>query len=267
MPRLAVRLLHAGLRHEPVRHVPEPCPPGALRDTATGAGRTFRQPLPLHRLPADFRRRAADGTPADGGSGRNGPGAAAAPAPGWIRKRVSRAAVAGRPARRPRGPSRRPAGGGLHRRGSVDHQDAHAVRQRAGCDPGRRVAARRALPEPSCDRRRRHAHRCLRRAGPGAAAVAHLCPALRGVAGAQLGHAGRQRRQRLTDRRCDALADRTRRPCGRDERARPPRAAAGGFLHRLPQERAGARRGAGVDQGPAAPSRRVFAGLQDFQTL
>ena len=35
----------------------------------------------------------------------------------------------------------------------------------------------------------------------------------------------------------------------------PPRHAAGGFLHRLPQERAGARRGAGLDQGAAAAAR------------
>jgi xanthine dehydrogenase small subunit len=58
-------------------------------------------------------------------------------------------------------------------------------------------------------------------------------------AGAQLGHAGRQRRQRLADRRLDAAADRAGRERGADECARAQGDAAGEVLHRLSQERDG----------------------------
>ena len=44
-------------------------------------------------------------------------------------------------------------------------------------------------------------------------------------------------------------------------------AAAGAVLHRLPQERAGAGRGGGLDQGAAAGAGRVPARLQDLQAL
>ena len=49
--------------------------------------------------------------------------------------------------------------------------------------------------------------------------------------------------------------------------ARPPRDAAGGALHRLPQECHGARRGAGLDQGAKTCGGRNAQGLQDLQTL
>ena len=55
-PRLAMRLLHAGHRDEPVRALPRRRA-GDARQRQRGAG---RQPLPLHRLPAD-RRRGAGG--------------------------------------------------------------------------------------------------------------------------------------------------------------------------------------------------------------
>ena len=54
--RLAVRVLHAGLRDEPVRAV-QARGPALARRRGHGA---VRQPVPLHRLPADPRRRAGD---------------------------------------------------------------------------------------------------------------------------------------------------------------------------------------------------------------
>jgi hypothetical protein len=59
LPRLAMRLLHAGLRDEPVGQLPT-APGGGTRAEPPGTGRhAQRQPLPLHRLPAHPGRRPA----------------------------------------------------------------------------------------------------------------------------------------------------------------------------------------------------------------
>ncbi len=62
VPRLPVRLLHPGFRDEPVRPVPEPGLPWRARHSRTGPGRPVRQPVPLHRLPADPGRGAIHGS-------------------------------------------------------------------------------------------------------------------------------------------------------------------------------------------------------------
>ena len=82
------------------------------------------------------------------------------------------------------------------------------------------------------------------------------------------GHDGRQRRQRLADRRLDAGADRAR----RDGDAAQPRArrdaAAGGFLRRLHEEGDGAGRDPRGDRGAAAQRRRCsFRDLQALEAL
>ena len=90
--RLAVRLLHAGLRLQHGRRVlprrPGPLPTSGVFDHA----RAQRQPVPLHRLPADPRRRLRARHPAGRRPPRGPPHAAAAAGPGRRDARTLRAA-------------------------------------------------------------------------------------------------------------------------------------------------------------------------------
>ena len=72
VPWLAMRLLHARLRDELVRHVPEPCEPRPGDHARTRAGGAVGQPVPLHRLPADPGSGAEDGAAAARAGGRSG---------------------------------------------------------------------------------------------------------------------------------------------------------------------------------------------------
>ena len=64
MPRLAVRLLHAGLRDVAVGAYERHGRAARGRRASELADDAVRQPVPLHRLPADPRRRRADVRPA-----------------------------------------------------------------------------------------------------------------------------------------------------------------------------------------------------------
>ena len=83
LPRLAVRLLHAGLRDVADRMLRALCRQAKEAHSATAGRRDRRQPVPLHRLPADPRCRPAHvrvaGQAAAGRGGRRGLACAAAP--------------------------------------------------------------------------------------------------------------------------------------------------------------------------------------------
>ncbi len=278
-----------GLRDDPVRHVREPLRAGgeashaqqlartSCRATCAAAPATGRSWTPAQRmfeLPAGALDDGADRSRS-------------------CEQLRSRRAAARR--RRPRGPTgvpfarrarwtsccraarRAPAGaaaGRLHRRRPVGHQAAPRPRRSV-------LDVTRASPSCAASRPTPHhiAHR--RRASPWTDAFAALVaragpqlhdawPTLRRPAGAQRRHAGRQRRQRLADRRLDAAADRAGRAawCCAQQARRTRAAAAGGLLHRLRAERAGARRAAWPGSRCRCPQPgAVPARLQDLQAL
>ncbi len=71
MPRLAVRVLHAGFCHEPVRPVPERGLPEPRHHARAGGRGAVGQPVPLHGLPPHPGCRTTDAATAARAGGRN----------------------------------------------------------------------------------------------------------------------------------------------------------------------------------------------------
>ena len=144
MPRVAVRLLHARLRDEPVRRSTR----RGRRRRATRARRgAVGQSLPLHRLSADPRRRAGDARAAAGGRlarpRRRGDGSRiAAERTLAARSRRSRAPTARIRARRP----------ALVRRRARSTQLAAACARTPGRAHRRRLHRRRSLGHEAASR-------------------------------------------------------------------------------------------------------------------
>ena len=241
---------------------------------ATGR-RAVGQPVPLHRLPADPRCRAAHvraaGAPAGHRADRRDAAAAARRCAAALRGAEPRrgAATASRAqdhffaprtldqlATLARRAAAGAAAGRLHRHRPVGQQDVprpgrHRLRRR-----GRRAEAHHRGRRRIAHRRRRDAGRRL--VGPGRAlargqrSLAALCR----PAGAPRRHDGRQRRQRLADRRQRTGADRA----GREHPAAPwrghARDAARGLLPRLHEEPAGAAASSSPASACRCPRRR-----------
>ena len=239
--------------------------------------RAVGQPLPLHRLPADPRCRRAHVRPARRAArrraGRRGArrrcatprrcAASARTAPSSSRRArwPSFAAAAPRPARRAH-PRR------LDRHRPVGHQACSATcRDLIYIGDGRRAEADRRARRRAVDRRRRVARGRLARARRALAEPARRLAALRLAADPPRRHDGRQRRQRLADRRLGAGADGAR----RDARPAPRRSgaarAARRLLHRLHEEPARAGRVRAGDRGAARARARSAARLQDLEAL
>ena len=241
-----------------------------------------RQPVPLHGLPADRRRGARDVR------GCSAPAAGAAPGRGADgsahrerrpKSELARAARSARSTRHVRIRSRRASAGA--RRARVD-----ALARAAGRTSGMR-ASWPAPPTSACGSpssiaisatsstsatwrscapsRARPTHltigaaatldRRLRRARRDMARAARSVGALRLGADSQQRHAGRQRRQRLADRRFDAGADRAGRDAWCLRRGAATREhAARGLLSRLPEDGAAAGR---VRRGDSRAAARV----------
>ena len=235
--RHAMRLLHAGLRDVGLclrrgRRA------GGARDHPRCAG---RQSLPLHRLPADRRCDEEDPRSRDRARG------AAGAAHGARRRSTARSS------RRARSPSSWRCAPGIPTRCCWPAAPISA------CWPAARASRRPAVihvthvpelnviePDEEGSHHRRRRHLCARRCRLLVEAIsgaAHLSRAARLAADPHHGHDRRQYRQRLADRRHAAGAA----GAGDDGEAglgaRRARAAAGGVLYRLPQDRAGGRRG------------------------
>ena len=261
--RVAVRLLHAGLRVQHGRRVLPARPPRQrprrprARPQRLRPARAQRQPVPLHRLPADPRRRL--------GAGR----------PGRRRPARRRAAPSRRP--RPRSPPALADGVGEFVRPAdlaealallAEHPDATVL---AGAtDLGVEVNLRGARPAYVVAVDRLPELREVSAGDPveiGAAltlseverALDGAVPLLdRGVAAVRVAadpqrrHDRRQPRHRLADRRPAAGAARAGRDAGAQLARRRPRGAARRLLHRLPRDAAAARRADPVGPGAAA---------------
>ena len=218
-PRLAMRLLHAGHRDEPVRALPL----GRGGDARRAS--TRRSPAISAAAPAIGRSSTAalatcDGAPADQFAAtaakralRRSPRSTTSAICSSATKRPSSPPPRARPARRALWPpSRRGAARRGDRRRPLDHQAVSRPEEDHLARPRRRSSTRsRDADSALCARRRRHAR------GRGAAAQrASSRPrpddvALRLDAGARERHGRRQYRQRLADRRSRAGADRARR--------------------------------------------------------
>ncbi|MNZ82496.1 hypothetical protein D3C78_1011940 [compost metagenome] len=240
LPWLAVRLLHPRLRHVAVRPAEEQQRPRP----APGPGSPGRQPVPLHRLPADPRRRRAELPPALPRPVRCPAGTDHQPPQGHCadpdrrteqrRQALPGAADRGRPGRPVQLAPRGAAAGRRYRPGPGSHpvpQDLAGDDLRRPCG---RAQAHRENRQPPGNRRRNPAHRLLRRAERGIPGLRRPAAPLRLAADPQPGHPGRQYRQRFANRRLATPAD-----CpGRADRPAPGRAsagdAAGRLFHRLP---------------------------------
>ena len=234
VPRLAMRLLHAGLCDEPVWHVPKPRRPAAQPITRELAQEELSGNLcrctgyrPI--LDAAQMMAALPPVRVDEAELLSKTGAACARPD--MRQRPIRLinsphTLADLLAARAAHPEAQLVAGctdvGLWV--TKQHRQFDQVSTSPRCDELRRIEDHAAPPR---HRRGGDAGRCLCRAGERPAAAAQLCQPLCRPAGAQLGHAGRQRRQRLADWRLDAAADCAGRPDRADERARPARDAAG----------------------------------------
>ncbi len=252
--RVAVRLLHARLRLQhgggvlplrPGRHQRRrPSRPLPRRQRVRPA-RGERQPVPLHRLPADQGRRVRPRVPGVRRRARRpayvaATGAAAHPAP----RRRGGLRPAGRPGRgapappRPRGRDRRRRQHRLGGRGQPARQPGRPGR---GGGPAAGAARLHDLRARGPHRRGPHPHRGRAPPGRPAAAAAGADASVRLAADPQRRHPRRQPRHRLADRRRPAGAARAR-GVGRAGLDRRPRdggahGPAGGLLHRLPRVR------------------------------
>ena len=235
VPRLAVRLLHAGLRDEPVRALQERAPARRARRsrrrcraTCAAAPATGRSSTRRRRCTTSRRTR----TQPAGAAPASPPTAVRVVTPDEValaaqlaalgataildyeaaRPPLVRAAHGGRlrrrraPRIRTRASSRAPPTSAC---GSPSSIATSATSSTRATSPTSRaiVATRRARG----DRRRVHARRRVRRARRAVAGAARGVGAVRVGADPQQRHARRQRRQRLADRRLDARADRARR--------------------------------------------------------
>ena len=141
--RIAVRLLHARLRHEPVRRAVPSRPRGAMR--SAGAG---RQPVPVHGLSSDPRRGAGARSRAARRASRSARAAGAADRSGrieWLFAPLDR----GRLCRHPRRQSRRDAHRGRARISASSRiceagagRISSASRRSTSCASARRPASR-----------------------------------------------------------------------------------------------------------------------------
>ncbi len=272
LPRLAVRLLHAGLRDVALGALPRSPgaadPPDRRRDTK----RAHRQPLPLHRVSTDprcgctdVRPRARAFRPRRIAAPAAGDPAGSLARPRARRSRVFRAAidggidrVAGKPSAgdHSRGQyRRRPLGQQAAARSAGDH--LHRVHRRAQGDTRRR--------RRTAHRRRGHAHRSLPRAGAALSGGARDGGALRLAPDPQCGNHGRQRRERVPDRRFDARVDRIG---SHGDAAQPRRvadAADGGSVRRVHEESDGGGRNTRSHRGAAAEASAALSDVQGVE--
>ena len=271
--RVAVRLLHAGLRHEPVRRAVPPRPRRTVRSARHGG-----QPLPLHGLPADPRRRAV----ARAAARRVLRDRLEQPAPRLAAVDRYRDATGAAPAfTRPmsvdgcvvgaRGRSGRDARGRRHRTSasrptSRDGASPHLISVEA-IDELQEFAE---TPRSRAHRRRAAARRHRAPLADAPEAVGRVAAALRLAADPESRDARRQPRDRLADRRRRAAAAGARRRRAHRRARRPPASCrwrsffTGYRKTALATRRAvdgdrdseAVARGAAVLQGQQAPARR-----------
>lgn len=237
MPRLAMRLLHAGLCDVDVGAVRAARARSAARRSHDAVARAdrrraHRQSVPLHRLPSDRRRGGAHvrRAAAEGARRRRRARArAAGAAPGRhvpLRARgpgVRRAAHARRARAAEGREARRARARGQHRRRPMGDEATARSGRRAVRRPGARAAPDRRARRLDRDRRGRVGRGCVCGARRALSGARRDVEALRLAADPQRGDDRRQRRERLADRRFDAGPDRARRAGGA---ARRPRGAA-----------------------------------------
>ena len=274
MPWLPVWFLHAGLRDVALGALPGTPDPADPPDRRRDPQRAHGQPLPLHRVSADprcgrpdVRSRAGLLRPC-----RVAPAAAVHPAgslarPRIQRSRVFRAAIDGGIDRAAGTPSagddsrrqhrHRPVGDQAVARAQGDH--LHRVHRRAQGDTRKRRRAQ--------HRRRGHADRSLPRARAALPRDPRNVGTLRVAADPQRGDDGRQRRERVADRRFDAGADRIGGHGDAAQRGRVADAADGGSVHRLHEESHGRGRDTRSHHGTAAEAGAALSDLQAVEAL
>ena len=176
LPRLAVRLLHPGLRDVAVVDLRAPSGERLAADAPAAGRRPVGQPVPLHRLSADPRCRPAHVRPAQGaarhaarGAGPRQPEARADlhlhRAAARAHRFVPRAQDAGRARRAARGQAQGAGAGRLDRRRPVGQQDVPRPRRHHLRGRRRRDEAHRGA-RPGRQGRALHRRRCLARERP-----------------------------------------------------------------------------------------------------
>ena len=236
-----------------------------------------RQPVPLHRLPADQGRRLRPRVPRRGRRpGHPSYGARAARAADPARRRrgaVRPADVARRGLHGAVGRAGRRRRGRQHRLGRRREPEGPPGRRRGGGRPARGAArvVRRRRRHPDRRRADPHRDRAPPRGGP-AAAAGRDDAAVRLAADPQRRHARRQPRHRLADRRRAPDPARPRGRGGARLRGRGADRAVGGLLHRLPRVRTprgradhGGRRPAAGQRGDGVPQDRQAAVRRHLQ--
>ncbi len=273
LPRLAVRVLHARLRDvalvglRATQRLRQPPRPSTARRRAVG------QPVSLHRLPADPRRRAANVRAAAGrprhGTDRRGAAVAAVPPRSGPRRwrALPRATHAGRTRHAARRAPGRQDPGRVHRHGPVGDQGAARpgradLRRRGGRIEAHRAARRRAV-----HRRRSLARGRLAGAGGAMALARGGVAALRVAADPPRRNDGRQRRERLADRRRGASADGARCADRAAPGAAPARDAAARVLPGLHEEPPRTGRVRAGPHGAGAATGLAGAGVQDIEAI
>ena len=232
--------------------------------------RPQRQPVPVHRLSADPRRRvrarpARRRRPAAGPVARARARRAGHRTIRHGRRRLRPADIADRGAGADRRAAGRPAAGRLHRLGRRAEPPARPRPADRGHRPARRAAPARGARRRDRDRRRPQPDRDRTRAGRPGAAARRPVPPVRLPADPQHRHARRQPRHRLADRRQPAGAARPGRRAGAGLRPGGAGGAVGRLLHRLPPDPAPARR-ADQDRPDPAPAGADLGLPQDRQT-
>ncbi len=217
----------------------------------------------MHRVPADPRRGLR---PRPAGPRRSVAGPAGRTRTSTRRHRDLERAGPLRPPSRPRRsprPARRPpgrtAGGRVHRLGRRAEHQARPGRADHRHRPDRGAARVHGRPRPHRHRRRAEPVGDRGPAGWAGAAARRAFPAVRVPADPQRGHARRQPRHRLADRRRPAGPAGAGRLAGAGLEPRRARGRAGRLLHRLPAERQAPRRADQDHSHPAArrPGHRV----------